>query len=174
MTRKELTEFNKKRKVTQICYVTDDYKKTIEYMTEKLCIGPWFILANTNESAYDVTYEGEPVTEPWRFLIAISQIGDTQIEVIQPVYGKTTYDQFLKEKGPGIHHFKECFFDDEEMLAHVEFLKERGNKFAYFGRYQNDIYAYFDTYKELGAFFEVGNGADVKHHPELVGFYPEE
>lgn len=32
MSAKELQEFNKNRKITQVCYVTNDYKKTIEYL----------------------------------------------------------------------------------------------------------------------------------------------
>ena len=34
MSAKELQEFNKNRKITQVCYVTNDYKKTIEYFNK--------------------------------------------------------------------------------------------------------------------------------------------
>ena len=34
-----------------------------------------------------------------------------EIEVIQPNYGPTPYDDFLREKGPGIHHIKEVIPD---------------------------------------------------------------
>ena len=40
MSAKELQEFNKNRKITQVCYVTNDYRKTIEYLTCLLYTSP--------------------------------------------------------------------------------------------------------------------------------------
>ena len=37
MSAKELQEFNKNRKITQVCYVTNDYRKTIDKYPE---LGP--------------------------------------------------------------------------------------------------------------------------------------
>ena len=61
----ELRELNKGRFIDQVCYVTDDYMRTIRYFTEMLEMGPWTIIENTEESAYDVKLNGEPLTEPW-------------------------------------------------------------------------------------------------------------
>ena len=46
MSAKELQEFNKNRKITQVCYVTNDYKKTIEYLTNTVSWGPCPIVNN--------------------------------------------------------------------------------------------------------------------------------
>ena len=74
MSAKELQEFNKNRKITQVCYVTNDYKKTIEYLTNTLNWGPWTILKNNQISAHDVKSDGKPVEGDFEFLIAATFI----------------------------------------------------------------------------------------------------
>ena len=70
MSAKELQEFNKNRKITQVCYVTNDYRKTIEYLTNTLNWGPWTILKNNqiiftlkNISAQPLNIPVEELTE---------------------------------------------------------------------------------------------------------------
>ncbi len=173
-TAAELRELNKGRFIDQVCYVTDDYKRTIEYFTEMLEMGPWTIIENTEEAAYDVKLNGEPLTEPWKFYLAFTKVGNVGIEVIQPVSGKDPYSAFLKEKGPGIHHIKESIYSNNENLRkYMDVLVERGHEIIYEGKYMEDIYYYIDTNKDLGAYYEVGNSATCSGHPILVGFYPE-
>ena len=107
MSAKELQEFNKNRKITQVCYVTNDYRKTIEYLTNTLNWGPWTILKNNQISAHDVKSDGKPVEGDFEFLIAATFIGGIEFEIIQPIHGVNPYSKFLEERGPGIHHIKE-------------------------------------------------------------------
>jgi methylmalonyl-CoA/ethylmalonyl-CoA epimerase len=51
--------------------------------------------------------DGKRVTEPFKFLIGISWIGEIQVELIQPVYGPMIYEAFIQKHGEGLHHFKE-------------------------------------------------------------------
>ena len=87
MSAKELQEFNKNRKITQVCYVTNDYRKTIEYLTNTLNWGPWTILKNNQISAHDVKSDGKPVEGDFEFLIAATFIGGIEFEIIQPIHG---------------------------------------------------------------------------------------
>ncbi len=173
-TAAELRELNKGRFIDQICYVTDDYKRTIRYFTEMLEMGPWTIIENTNDCAFNVKLNDEPVKEPWKFYIAFTKVGNVTIEVIQPEEGPDPYSAFLKEKGPGIHHIKESIYSNNENLRkYMDALIERGHEMVYEGEYMEDIYYYIDTNKDLGAYYEVGNSATCSGHPRLVGFYPE-
>lgn len=170
----ELLEINKHRFIDQVCYVTDDLYKTIEYFTEKLDYGPWTIIRNTNQSAHDVYLDGNPVAENWDFLLAFTKVGDMGIEVIQPVVGPEPYSRFLKERGPGIHHIKESVYSgDDNLRKYMDELVNKGHEIIYEGYYMEDIYYYVDTYKDVGAFLEVGNSAKVSSHPQLLGYYPE-
>jgi methylmalonyl-CoA/ethylmalonyl-CoA epimerase len=57
--------------------------------------------------------DGKRVTEPFKFLIGISWIGEIQVELIQPVYGPMIYEAFIQKHGEGLHHFKERISEDD-------------------------------------------------------------
>jgi methylmalonyl-CoA/ethylmalonyl-CoA epimerase len=172
MDAEELRALNKNRCISQICYVTDDYQRTIKFFTEKLLIGPWSVLVNSEESAYNVRDHGEPAGK-WAFYIAAAMVGDIEIEVIQPIEGPNPYNKFLAEKGPGLHHVKERITDNDKLLERVRHFEGLGSPVNYQGMYMEDHYYYLDTYDELGAYYEMGNSAKVSKHPGLVGQYPE-
>ena len=135
MSAKELQEFNKNRKITQVCYVTNDYRKTIEYLTNTLNWGPWTILKNNQISAHDVKSDGKPVEGDFEFLIAATFIGGIEFEIIQPIHGVNPYSKFLEERGPGIHHIKESILDNDALDAAVAEYSSRGPKVNYQGKY---------------------------------------
>ena len=152
----------------------NDYKKTIEYLTNTLNWGPWTILKNNQISAHDVKSDGKPVEGDFEFLIAATFIGDIEFEIIQPIHGVNPYSKFLEERGPGIHHIKESILDNDALDAAVAEYSSRGPKVNYQGKYMEDHYFYLDTFDALGAYYEMGNNAKVSAKPEFVGWYPEE
>ena len=119
MTNEELREFNRNRKIYQVAWVTRDLEKSMKAWVETLKVGPWRVYSFTDETVKNLHVGGKPVDEPFKFRIAISWIGDTEVEIIQPVYGPTIYQRFLDEKGEGLHHIKEQIADDR-MEAVVE------------------------------------------------------
>lgn len=110
MTNKELEEFNKHRKIWQICAVTNDLERTMQQWVDKLKIGPWKVRSFNSENM-DYEYVGDRMLdkekEPWEFRIGITMVGDFEIEIIQPVKGPTIFQDWLDRHGEGIHHFKE-------------------------------------------------------------------
>lgn len=172
MTNDELKKLNENRKITQICYVSDDYKKTIKYLYEKLNFGPWVIMAHSNEVTKDVALDGEILTEPFKFYCAFTYLGDMEFEVIQPEYGDNPYSKFLKERGPGIHHIKETIKDKAEIQKFIEESAQKGLDVFFKGSYVEDRFYYFNLMDELGSMYEFGNSMPVENHPILVGYYP--
>ena len=173
MTNAELAEYNKKRKINQICYVTDNYKEMIERWYEDLKVGPWMIFAHSDEVTKDVILDGKPVTEPFKFYCAIANIGDMQIEVIQPVFGPSAYQKFLDEKGPGIHHIKE-HVRDEILNEMLDDIKAKGYPIYFQGRFMTDLFYYLDSEEKLGAVYEIGNCPPLELDPDIVSYYPSE
>lgn len=175
MNTKELLEFNKNRKITQLGIVTDDYKRTIQYLTEKFNWGPWDILIDSQKTSSNVYFKGEAVDE-WEFYYVLTMVGDMQIELLQPISGPNPYDEFLEKYGPGIHHFKEAFTEDE-LKAKTKCFENNGNYNIYGGEDGDDLYSYFDCFNECGFYYEIGNGAigdaDLSSLPNYVGRYPE-
>jgi len=171
MTNAELAQFNKKRVINQICYVTNDYKAMIERWYEDFKVGPWTIFAHSDEVTKEVILNGEPVTEPFKFYCAMAYIGDMQIEVIQPVYGPSAYQKFLDEKGPGIHHIKE-YVPDERLSDMIEDYKKKGIPVYFQGRFMADLFYYLDSEKSIGAVYEIGNCPPLEFDPDTISIYP--
>lgn len=112
MNNADLKSYNSKRKIVQLGFVTNDYKKTIAYLYERLLIGPWVIMEHKSGVTKIKELHGKPVNEPFRFYCASAMLGDMEFEVIQPDYGPNPYSEFLETRGPGIHHIKEKIDDD--------------------------------------------------------------
>lgn len=72
-------------------------------------------------------YHEKPATT--REKIAITQVGGVQLEPVQPVAGKSIYQDFIEEHGEGLHHFN--FVVDEaeglkDVAEAVEILAKEG------------------------------------------------
>ena len=76
MTNDELRELNKKRKIHQIAWVTRDLEKSMKAWVDNLKVGPWTVLAFTEKTLKYLDVDGKRVTEPFKFLIGTSWIGE--------------------------------------------------------------------------------------------------
>ena len=77
-----------------------------------LRIGPWRVFRFTDETVKNLKVDGKPVEGPFEFRIAITHVGDMEIELIQPVRGPMIYEDYLQRRGEGLHHIKEKIADD--------------------------------------------------------------
>jgi hypothetical protein len=84
MNNEELRALNQDRKIYQIAWVTRDLEKSMKAWVENLKIGPWMVLTFTEKSLKYLKVDDKPVTEPFKFLIGISWIGDMQLSTAQP------------------------------------------------------------------------------------------
>ena len=91
--------------ITQVAWVTDDLETTERLLTEQFGTGPWTRIPDVAFGAETTTLRGEPV----EFVahISLGYAGDLQLELIQPVRGRTVHAEFLEAHGPGLHHV--CF-----------------------------------------------------------------
>lgn len=173
MTNEELRALNAKRKIYQIAWVTRDIEKSMKAWVDILKVGPWKVFSFTNETVKNLKVGGEIVTEPFKFLIAISWMGDTELEIIQPVYGPTIYERFLDEKGEGLHHVKEKIEEDrfEETLRNY---RDQGIGVTQTGQFVADFHFYLDTEKKLDFIYELGNCPIQNLPPNMFTVYPPE
>ncbi len=173
MTNDELSALNRDRKIYQIAFVTRDIEKSMRSWIDNLSVGPWKVFTFTNETVKGLKVGGKPVEDPFKFLIAISWIGDMEIELIQPVYGRTIYEAFLQAKGEGLHHIKERISEDrmEETLSGY---REKGIGVTQTGQFFRDFHFYLDTPDKLDFIYELGNCPVQDLPPGLVAIYPPE
>ena len=173
MTYQELLQHNKKRTVKQIAFLTDDIDKAVRLWVDKLKVGPWTIYKFSSETMKDFHVNGELVTEPFEFEVALSDIGDTNIEIMMPVKGPNIYGKFIETKGTGMHHFKE-HITDENMEGYIAELKERGMDVIQSGWCGPDFHAYINTEPVMGFNYELGNCPETIDIPEeYIRYYPE-
>jgi methylmalonyl-CoA/ethylmalonyl-CoA epimerase len=156
MTNDDLRELNKKRKIHQIAWVTRDLEKSMKAWVDNLKVGPWTVLTFTEKTLKYLEVDGKRVTEPFKFLIGISWIGEIQVELIQPVYGPMIYEAFIQKHGEGLHHFKEriSLDDIDEVLKEY---KEKGIEVTQTGQFKEDFHYYLNTEPKLDFVLELGN-----------------
>ncbi|SEG91525.1 Glyoxalase/Bleomycin resistance protein/Dioxygenase superfamily protein [Thermomonospora echinospora] len=171
MNNDELREHNKNRKIYQIAFVTRDLEKSMKAWVENLGIGPWTVLTFTEETMKYLNVADAKVTEPFKFLIGISWVGDMQLEIVQPVYGPTIYEEFLDRRGEGLHHIKEQISDDR-IEAELADYRSRGIGVLQTGQFDVDVHYYMDTEPKLDFIYELGNCPVLDLPPHMVSTYP--
>lgn len=67
--------------------------------------------------------EKKRVIEQQKIKAALLRMGDTKIELIEPIGTDSTVAKFLEKRGEGIHHIAVTVSDIEE---HLEELKDKG------------------------------------------------
>lgn len=88
------------------------------------------------------TYHGEPGN--YRLLLAFATIGNTQLEIVQPLEGQNIYSDFLEKHGPGLHHIRLTIPDFEEKSAALEASGIK-NIASGTGVHVGSKWSYFDT-----------------------------
>lgn len=83
--------------------VVRDIDKTIAYL-ESLGIGPFGMPGG--QKWIDIPFKGELHGRPaeWSVKISNADVGDHQIELLQPSGGPSALQEFLDESGEGVHH----------------------------------------------------------------------
>jgi methylmalonyl-CoA/ethylmalonyl-CoA epimerase len=110
------------RRLAHIGLVVKDMDKTIARLTA-LGIGPFvprILPADAKE-----TYRGQPFNPSQRVAIQITQIGNIELELIQPIDGESPHQEFLSQKGEGIQHLG---FIVDDLAKEVKDLTAEGSE----------------------------------------------
>jgi hypothetical protein len=131
----------------QIGIVVKDLHAFTQELTRLFGIGPFRIFEWPLEGVDpQATYHGQPGN--FRLLLAFVTVGKIQLEIIQPLEGQNIYSDFLRDRGPGIHHFRLSIpgFDKG-----VEAMIKDGieNIASGTGMHVGSKWAYFDTTSKL-------------------------
>jgi methylmalonyl-CoA/ethylmalonyl-CoA epimerase len=138
------------KQVLQIGIVVKDLQKAMELYWEIFGIGPWHIVTFQPPALTNTQVRGQAV--PYTMKLAVTQVGNVQWELIQPLTGKSIYQEFLDQKGGGLHHVA-CDVGDYDQA--VELMKKHGIGTLMSGELPSDSYAYMDTEKYLGTIVEI-------------------
>ena len=90
------------KQVVQIGIVVSNRDRTTHLLTTLFGIGPFRLVEWPDRPEAKYYYRG--AEEPIRLKQAFVQLGDVEVELIQPVVGRNAYQDFLDQTGGGIHH----------------------------------------------------------------------
>ncbi len=153
--------------IKQVCILVDDVQRAMKNYWEKFGIGPWDIRHFTPETVRDFYVNGEPVTEGFDFICAVTWAGDMEFELIQPIKGPNIYWDHLKRHGSSLHHFKIVIQDDNRLKEYVQELEAKGLRVMQTGWIDGDVHYYLDSCEKLGLIVELGNGGKIGEAPEV-------
>jgi len=124
---------------SQLAYVVRDLQAAEAWFEQTLGVPSTFRMENVTFGA-DCSYRGRPYDAAVH--ISLGYLGETQIELIQPVRGESIYTEFLEQKGPGLHHLG---FDVPDFAASLDALRESGLEVVAQGRMgPGNEFAYLD------------------------------
>jgi methylmalonyl-CoA/ethylmalonyl-CoA epimerase len=129
--------------VDQIGIVVRDLRSMVANLSKILGIEDFRIMEWPIEGVDpQATYHGAPGS--YRLLLAFATIGNTQLEIVQPLEGQNIYSDFLEEHGPGLHHIRLTVADFEEKVSRLESSGIQ-NIASGTGVHVGSKWAYFDT-----------------------------
>lgn len=161
----------KLKSVNQIGFVVKDLDKAMESYWTNFGVGPWKIYTYGSPLVKDTTFRGE--SRDFHMRIAIANVENVMIELIQHLDGETVYKEFGEKAGEGVQHlgiFVDSLADavkEAEAAGFRVIQSGRG-----YGATGDGGFAYLDTEEELGTIYELIEIPSVRRPPERV--YPPE
>ena len=136
--------------IVQIGLIVRDIEETSRAYADVFGLKvPQWILTDPEPEA-NTRYRGEP-TEA-RAKLAFLDMGSLQLELIEPVGGPSTWQEFLDAHGEGVHHIA---FNVEGMSDRVAYLEGKGIPLVQRGDYTGGRYAYVDGLAQLKVVLEL-------------------
>jgi catechol 2,3-dioxygenase-like lactoylglutathione lyase family enzyme len=136
--------------IVQVGLVVRDVEETAKAYADVFGVDvPQWFLTNPEEVAH-TRYHGKPT--PARAKLAFFGMGSIQLELIEPVGGPSTWQEFLDTHGEGVHHIA---FQIKGMAEQVAYLESKGMPLLQRGDYTGGRYAYIDSTLQLKTILEL-------------------
>jgi catechol 2,3-dioxygenase-like lactoylglutathione lyase family enzyme len=88
--------------IFQVAWVVDDIETAERWFTDTLGVPRWQRFPDVQFGPALCRYRGEPAD--FVIHVSIGYAGEQQLELIQPVSGRSIYVEHLDRSGPGLHH----------------------------------------------------------------------
>ena len=139
--------------LTQVAWVVKDIKAALKFFKEAMGIANFSKAEVIRLQEFGATHYGEPSDA--ESLVSIAYTGETFIELIQPLSGRSIFQDYLdKNPGGGVQHIAYSL-----PVANLDkFISEMTNKgFEVVTSVNHPIarIVFFDTSKDIGVFTEI-------------------
>jgi methylmalonyl-CoA/ethylmalonyl-CoA epimerase len=108
------------------------------------------VIVATGSNLNPTKYKGKPTDAKAR--LAFFELDNITIELIEPLGGPSTWQEFLDTKGEGIHHIA---FEINGMKNYIKNFGENGIPMVQHGGWDTGEYGYFDGSNSLGLIIEL-------------------
>lgn len=146
------------RNPIQIGMVVEDLEGTMENLEKIFGIGPFRVVDFPPEGEENVKMQYHGRDSKFRAKFCFFDLGNIELEIIQPLTGDTVWGDFLREKGPGLHHIK---FSVPTHDSTIECLTGQGIEIsqmgASVGKNLGKEWLYYDTHDLIGFDIEMMN-----------------
>jgi catechol 2,3-dioxygenase-like lactoylglutathione lyase family enzyme len=136
--------------VVQIGIIVKDVEKTAGAYAEVFGISKPEVVPIAGDAFANTNYRGRPSAAQGKG--AFFDLGPVQMELIEPNGAPSTWEEFLRMHGEGIHHIA---FKTQDMGAAREFLASQGMETIQQGGWDGGQYAYVDCMNNLGLILEL-------------------
>jgi methylmalonyl-CoA/ethylmalonyl-CoA epimerase len=136
--------------VVQIGIIVKDAEKTASHYAEVFGIPKPAVVPIADDPFADTNYHGKKSQAKGK--AAFFDLGPVQMELIEPVGAPSTWEEFLRTKGEGIHHIA---FKTSDMGSAQKFLTSKGMDTIQHGGWDGGQYAYVDCSEHLGTILEL-------------------
>jgi Glyoxalase/Bleomycin resistance protein/Dioxygenase superfamily len=144
----------------QIAWVVKDIASAEKFFTQTMGIKKFFHIDNLAAKDTEGTYLGQP--GDWVINLYIANAGDTQIELIQPVSGKSMFNESLERHGDAVQHVA-YWLDDSEYDAAAHHLESAGYPLIQSFKIPLAQVGYFDTRLAIGVVTEIVGATKAGH-----------
>jgi len=141
--------------VVQIGIVVRSTDEAMRHYANLLGISNWNInYVDTDEGkGRNFRVDGEDVSVKAK--IAWTNVGDIELELIEPQDDNSVYARYLRSNGPGVHHL---MFGTSDYQNTVDDMHRKGVKSIASGELQATKFQLFDTIEMLGTISEFAEG----------------
>jgi len=152
--------------IDQMALIVRDLDESLRRYWETLGIGPWKVYTYGPPLVPRMTYRGKVQT--YRMRLAFTQVGNLQLELIQPLLGESIYQEHLDRRGEGLHHIGVFVASLDDAISeatkngYVVIQSGRG-----YGKGGDGGYAYLDTEESLGTTLELIEVPRERVPPEM-------
>jgi catechol 2,3-dioxygenase-like lactoylglutathione lyase family enzyme len=136
--------------VLHIAFVVRDVEKSARTYADLFGVDvPKASLTDPLEKT-NIQFNGKPTTG--RAKLAFLRLENITVELIEPVGGPSSWQEFLQKRGEGVHHIA---FKVKGMDEDIARLERKGGRMVQRGDFTGGSYSYVDLTKQLGVIVEL-------------------
>lgn len=136
--------------VVQIGIIVKDAEQAARHYAEVFGIPQPEVVPIAGDSFANTLYKNQQSKAAGR--AAFFKLGSIEIELIQPVGSPSIWEEFLRDRGEGLHHIA---FRTEKLGEAQRFLQSKGMETVQSGGWDGGQYAYIDGTQHLGTILEL-------------------